>query len=119
MFNRIGQRAAVFYPHLRVSYLDLSISHAYQYLIKSLDEKKNAFERKCNLSDLDMLDGGKFVGEYSEYKRKAKTSVRTGRQKDDITVLHDYEAAYMAYTRIEEMIDSELPFQRLKDIYGD
>lgn len=93
------------------SYLDLGISHAYQYLIKSLDEKKNAFEQKCNLSNLDMLDGGKFVGEYSVYKRKAKTSVRAGRQKDDITALPDYEAAYRAYTRIEEMIDRELPFQ--------
>lgn len=93
------------------SYLDLSISHGYQYLIKNLDGKMKAFERMCKSSDRELLDGGKFVGKYSKLKKKAKVKVREGRQKDDITALPDYQAAYETYVKIEQMVDGKLPFQ--------
>lgn len=93
------------------SYLDLSISHGYQYLIKNLDGKMKAFDRMCKSSDRELLDGGKFVGEYSKLKKEAKVKVREGRQKDDITALPDYQAAYDTYVKIEQMVDGKLPFQ--------
>ena len=43
-------------------HLDLCISQSYQYLIKNLDEKVNAFEKRCNVSDRNILDGGSFIG---------------------------------------------------------
>lgn len=97
------------------SYLDLSISRGYQYLIKNLDGKMKAFERKCKSSDRELLDGGKFVGKYSKLKKKAKDKVREGRQKDDIKALPDYQTAYDAYMKIEQMVDCKLPFQIMQN----
>ena len=65
----------------------------------------------CKSSDRELLDGGKFVGEYSKLKKEAKVKVREGRQKDDITALPDYQAAYDTYVKIEQMVDGKLPFQ--------
>lgn len=93
------------------AFLDLSISHGYQYLIRNLDGKMNAFEKKCKSSDRAILDEGKFVGKYSKLKKEAKDNVREGRKKDDITALPYYKDAYDAYVKIEKLVDRKLPFQ--------
>ena len=94
-----------------VSDLDLCISQSYQYLIKNLDEKMHDFEKRCNASDRNILDGGKFIGKYKSLKTQAQNSVRRGIEKDDIDALCDYESAYVSYSRIEKMVDRELPVQ--------
>lgn len=90
-------------------FLDLSISHSYQYLIKNLDEKMKGFEKRCNTSDRALLDGGKFIGKYVSLKQQAQESVRNGRKKDDVDAIVDYKSAYKAYSNIEKLIDVELP----------
>lgn len=91
--------------------LNLCISQSYQYLIKNLDEKMNAFEKRCNVSDRKILDGGNFIGEYTSLKKEAQECVRRGRKKKDIEALEDYAEAYRLYSRIESLIDRELPVQ--------
>lgn len=93
------------------SFLDLSISHSYQFLIRNLNEKVLAFEKRCNASDRQLLDEGQFVGKYLELKRKGSDCVHSGVKKDDIAALPDYAYAYDCYSRIEKMIDKELPIQ--------
>lgn len=92
-------------------YLDLCISLSYQYLIKSLDEKVNAFEKRCSSSDRNILDGGNFIGRYRQLKDEAYNHTRIGREKDDINAISDYAKAYRAYSNIEKLIDRELPVQ--------
>lgn len=92
-------------------HLDLCISQSYQYLIKNLDEKVNAFEKRCNVSDRNILDGGSFIGKYTSFKEDAKEYVRKGRKKKDIDALDDYATAYNLYSKIEGLIDRELPVQ--------
>ena len=94
-----------------VSHLDLCISQSYQYLIKNLDEKMHDFEKRCNASDRNILDSGNFIGKYKSLKNQAKNSVRNGLEKGDIDALCDYESAYISYSKIEKMIDRELPIQ--------
>lgn len=101
------------------SFLDLSISHSYQYLIKNLHEKMLAFENRCNSSDRDVLDEGKFVGKYASLKKDAKKCVREGNRKSDIEALGDYERAYSSYSKIEKMIDRELPVQIMQNTRKD
>ena len=92
-------------------HLNLCISQNYQYLIKNLDEKMNAFEKRCNVSDRNILDGGKFIGKYTSLKKEAQECVRRGRKKKDIDAIDDYSTAYNLYSKIEELIDRELPVQ--------
>lgn len=92
-------------------HLNLCISQSYQYLIKNLDEKMNAFERRCNVSDRNILDEGKFIGKYTSLKKEAQECVRRGRKKKDIDALDDYATAYNLYSKIEKLIDRELPVQ--------
>lgn len=92
-------------------YLDLSISLSYQYLIKNLDEKVNAFEKRCSSSDRNILDNGNFIGKYRQLKDQAYNHTRIGRKKDDINAINDYALAYKAYSDIEKLIDKELPVQ--------
>lgn len=92
-------------------HLNLCISQSYQYLIKNLDEKMNAFESRCNVSDRNILDGGKFIGKYTTLKKEAQECVRRGRKKKDIDALDDYATAYNLYSKIEKLIDRELPVQ--------
>ena len=92
-------------------HLDLCISQSYQYLIKNLDEKMKAFEKRCNVSDRKLLDGGTFIGKYTSLKEDAKRCVRSGCQKTDIEALEDYATAYNLYAKIEKLIDRELPVQ--------
>ena len=92
-------------------HLNLCISQSYQYLIKNLDEKMNAFERRCNVSDRNILDEGKFIGKYTSLKKEAQECVRRGRKKKDIDALDDYATAYHLYSKIEKLIDRELPVQ--------
>ena len=92
-------------------HLNLCISQSYQYLIKNLDEKMNAFEKRCNVSDRNILDEGKFIGEYISLKKDAQECVRRGRKKEDIDALDDYATAYNLYSKIEKLIDRELPVQ--------
>ena len=92
-------------------HLNLCISQSYQYLIKNLDEKMNAFERRCNVSDRNILDKGKFIGKYTSLKKEAQECVRRGRKKKDIDALDDYATAYNRYSKIENLIDRELPVQ--------
>lgn len=99
-----------------VSHLDLCISQSYQYLIKNLDEKMHDFEKRCNASDRNILDGGNFIGKYKSLKTQAKNSVRSGLEKGDIDALCDYESAYVSYSKIEKMIDRELPVQVMHNI---
>ena len=94
-----------------MSYLNISISQSYQYLIKNLDEKMSAFEKRCNASDLRILDRGQFVGKYNSLRSKAKEFVRKGCNKDDLDALVDYKSAYELYSEIEKLIDRELPVQ--------
>lgn len=96
-------------------FLDLSISHSYQYLIKNLDEKMMAFEKRCNASDRNLLDGGKFVGKYVSLKQEAKKYVRNGCKKNDVDALKDYQLAYKSYSDIEKLIDRELPVQIMQN----
>ncbi len=93
------------------NHLNLCISQSYQYLIKNLDEKMNAFEKRCNVSDRNILDGGNFIGKYASLKEDAKECVRRGRKKKDIDALDDYATAYHLYSKIEKLIDRELPAQ--------
>ena len=97
------------------SYLDISISQSYQYLIKNLYEKMIAFEKRCNASDRKILDRGKFIGKYNSLRNQAKEYVRTGRNKDDLLALKDYESAYKLYSKIEKLIDRELPVQVMQN----
>ena len=92
-------------------HLNLCISQSYQYLIKNLDEKMNAFEKRCNVPDRNILDEGKFIGEYTSLKKEAQECVRRGRKKEDIDALDDYATAYNRYSKIENLIDRELPVQ--------
>lgn len=96
---------------LASSSMDLSISHSYQYLIKSLDEKVRGFENRCKASDRNILDGGKFIGKYVTLRKSVRTTVRIARKKDDATALPDYRKAYEDYSKIEKMVDRELPVQ--------
>lgn len=91
--------------------MDLSISHSYQYLIRSLDEKVRDFEKRCNASDRKILDGGKFIGKYVKLRNKARSNVTIARKKDDSEALSDYRQAYENYSKIEKMVDRELPVQ--------
>lgn len=93
------------------AFLDLSISQSYQFLIRNLNEKVLAFEKRCNASDRQLLDEGRFVGRYRELKKKGRNCVHLGVKKDDILALSDYACAYDCYSRIEKMIDKELPVQ--------
>lgn len=96
---------------LASSCMDLSISHSYQYLIKSLDEKVKCFEKRCNASDRNILDGGKFIGKYIALRDSARKAVRIARKQDDAVALSDYKQAYVDYSKIEKMVDRELPVQ--------
>ena len=98
-----------------MSYLDISISQSYQYLIKNLDEKMIAFEKRCNASDRGILDRGQFIGKYNSLRSQAKQCVRKGRNKDDLHALADYESAYKHYSKIEKLIDRELPVQVMQN----
>lgn len=98
-----------------MSFLDISISQSYQYLIKNLDEKMIAFEKKCNVSDRRILDSGQFIGKYNSLRSQAKECVRRGRNKDDLHSLEDYESAYKYYSKIEKLIDRELPVQVMQN----
>lgn len=91
--------------------MDLSISHSYQYLIRSLDEKVRDFENRCKASDRNILDGGKFIGKYVTLRNSVRATVRIARKKDDATALSDYRQAYEDYSKIEKMVDRELPVQ--------
>lgn len=96
---------------LASSSMDLSVSHSYQYLIRNLDEKVKSFEKRCNAADQNLLDGGKFIGKYITLKKSAREAVRIARKKDDAMALSDYKCAYDTYSKMEKMIDRELPVQ--------
>lgn len=106
---------SLFHLNQADSDLNLCISQSYQYLIKNLDEKMKAFEKRCNASDLNLLDNGKFIGKYESFKEEAKNHVRSGLKKDDIEALHDYHSAYNLYSKIEKLIDRELPVQVMRN----
>jgi hypothetical protein len=92
-------------------FLDISISQSYQYIIKYLDEKMCAFEKRCDISKCTIIDNGKFYNNYVNFKNRAVEYVRKGRKKDDFIALGDYKIAYDEYSKIEELIDSNLPLQ--------
>lgn len=106
---------SIFHLNQADSDLNLCISQSYQYLIKNLDEKMNAFEKRCNASDLNFLDNGKFIGKYKSFKEDAKNYVKSGLKKDDIEALRDYHSAYNLYSKIEKLIDRELPVQMMRN----
>ncbi len=109
--NNIEENDSLSYLEQATYHLELCISQSYQYLIKNLDEKMSAFEKRCNASDLNIVDSGKFIGEYISLKNDAKENVRSGCSRDDIDALSYYESAYKAYSKIEKLIDRELPIQ--------
>lgn len=87
--------------------MDLCISHSYQYLIRSLDEKIRVFEKRCKASDRNILDGGKFIGKYVALRDSARDTVRIARAKDDASAMLDYRLAYENYSKIERLIDRQ------------
>lgn len=104
-----------YYIEQALCYLDLSISQSYQYLIKNLHEKIVAFEKRCDASGRGILDNGKFIGKYVTLKCQAENCTREGRAKGDIKALSDFASAYYAYSKIEKLIDRELPVQIMQN----
>lgn len=104
-----------YYIEQALCYLDLSISQSYQYLIKNLHEKIVAFEKRCDASGRGILDDGKFIGKYVTLKRQAEYYTREGRAKGDLNALCDFNSAYSAYSKIEKLIDRELPVQIMQN----
>ena len=58
-----------------------------------------------------LIDEGKFIGKYTSLKKEAQECVRRGCKKKDIDALDDYATAYHLYSKIEKLIDRELPVQ--------
>lgn len=105
----------LFFLNRAFYFLELSISHSYQYLIKNLDEKMQAFEKRCKPSDRVLIDGGNFIGKYVSLKQQAQERVRQGREKSDVDALKDFKQAYEYYSGIEKLIDRELPVQVMQN----
>ena len=104
-----------YYMEQALRYLDTSISQSYQYLIRNLHEKMLAFEKRCEAPGRKTLDDGKFIGKYLELQRQAQDCVREGRTKEDLNALPYFASAYLTYSKIEKLIDRELPVQIMQN----
>lgn len=92
------------------AYLDICISQSYQYLIYALELKVRAFTARTRNMSLNLLDDGKFIGQFSQIQKQAEEAVRSGRhKKDDINGLPFYRQAYESYLQLESLIDSQAP----------
>lgn len=91
-------------------YLDTCISVSYQYLIYALEVKMQAFGKQTRNVDLNMFEDGRFIGRFTELKRKAEGAVRMGeRAEDHVAGLPSYKEAYEYYLKLEKLVDNQKP----------
>jgi hypothetical protein len=86
--------------------LDLSISLSYQYLIFALKSEMEKFEDRVSKDAREKLGGGRFIGQYTELRRKSLSIIEKCKNKNnDLESLPLYKEAYENMTELERLIN--------------
>ena len=91
------------------SLIDCSLSQSYMYLIYALKCDINKFEREVGRRCLKKLNNGLFVGPYNQLKKELKTLLKEAKKMNDEDALPILKDAYEAATKMEQMVNNELP----------
>ncbi len=85
--------------------MNLSIRHAYEYLLYALLNTTNQIQERYSVDDLESIDGGKFIKDFKENKITAEKSISKALASDDIVdAISSYRIAYVLLTKNEKSV---------------
>ncbi len=87
-----------------------AILDCFKYLCVSIAEKVNSFRREYRHVDLHLADSGKFLPELDKLEAEAEEAYKKAKKaeiemKDDDELYLLHEAAYNAYSKLDEFLD--------------
>ena len=89
------------------SYLDLCISQSYMTLIYAIKKNTDAFEKDLGKKGMSKLDNGRFIGHYTELKKRRNTLLKKAKNMKEEEALPIFKEIYEVVTKMEEMVNHE------------
>ena len=87
--------------------LDVCISQCYQYLVASLLDDIEKFEKQAPKKVRYHLDGGNFCGKYEPLRDEVSSLISKSGGMTDVAALPIYEKAYHSLKKLSELISQQ------------
>lgn len=90
-------------------YIDRCLAQSYMYLIYSIKQSTDKFEKNLGKRGLRKLDRGRFVGKYMNLKKERRRLLEAAGTKNEIDALPLLKEAHDKATEMESMVNMEEP----------